>query len=444
MKTSAGEGIVVRLGGLDVAECIDWIALASGLAIEATIAPQISDDGYERFTSLTALLGHHPLRTKYSMVMPIVASPLWWLGRALGKPEIVTAYTNMLLFGAMLVALGGSLARDLPGRQLRACLILLVYASMFPNHVHAFYGEVFTAASVSLGVLWLSNGRQLAGYAALGLGAVNTPAALVGVVAVVVRLARRARSGWPLLAPVIVALSIGVEAWLVRGAPWKTGYEGDAGFKTVLPYSGITGFSYPWLLGVLAILMSFGKGLLFFAPGLFVLPASSATDRVRWVHGTWVWFVAGLIVVYAKWWAWYGGWFWGPRFFLFAGIPASLALATRSSPDSQAKAPIQAIVAVAILVSFWVGVSGMLFQQHGLELCRQNAFALESLCHFVPEMSPLWHPFADFTGVVAPAERPAVIAKCAWWMAVGLWIARSPIAALGRSLRSCIQEFLTQ
>src|SRR4029078_4990998 len=38
-------------------------------------------------------------------------------------------------------------------------------------------------------------------------------------------------------------------------------------------------------------------------------------------------FLAGLILVYARWWAWYGGWGWGPRFLLYAGVPSALGLA---------------------------------------------------------------------------------------------------------------------
>ena len=40
-------------------------------------------------------------------------------------------------------------------------------------------------------------------------------------------------------------------------------------------------------------------------------------------------FTAGLVVVYARWWAWYGGVNWGPRFFVVAILPASVILATR-------------------------------------------------------------------------------------------------------------------
>ena len=41
------------------------------------------------------------------------------------------------------------------------------------------------------------------------------------------------------------------------------------GFRTALPYSGQPGFSYPFFFGVLSVLFAFGRGLVFFAPGLF-------------------------------------------------------------------------------------------------------------------------------------------------------------------------------
>ena len=65
------------------------------------------------------------------------------------------------------------------------------------------------------------------------------------------------------------ATSILLEAWIRRGSPFATGYENERGLRTLLPYSGLPGFTYPFVLGVLSSLFSFGKGLLFFAPGCF-------------------------------------------------------------------------------------------------------------------------------------------------------------------------------
>src|SRR6185436_5776493 len=108
--------------------------------------------------------------------------------------------------------------------------------------------------------------------------------------------------------------------YVVRGGFLTTGYSGDEGFRTVLPFSGRSGFSYPFALGVLSMLLSFGKGILFFAPGLLlVAQARRLADRkVAALIDAWMLFLVGLVLVYARWWAWYGGWFWGPRFLLIA------------------------------------------------------------------------------------------------------------------------------
>ena len=107
-----------------------------------------------------------------------------------------------------------------------------------------------------------------------------------------------------------------------------------------MPYSGLPGFSYPFLFGLLAILFSFGKGLVFFTPGLFLplkerLRALGERGSALWrLHTSWLLFTASLVLIYASWWDRSGDWFWGPRFFLFASVPASFALALWASRPS--------------------------------------------------------------------------------------------------------------
>src|SRR5206468_4886727 len=154
--------------------------------------------------------------------------------------------------------------------------------------------------------------------------------ALVGLLFVAIKKvvdSRRLRHVVPVVAAVLL---LGIESWVRRGSPLVSGYDGNAGAQTVLPYSGRPGFSYPLFFGVLSILLSFGKGLLFFAPGLLLPVAADAADvpaRLRQCYQYCLLFLVGLVIAYAKWWAWYGGFFWGPRFLLFASFPASLAMA---------------------------------------------------------------------------------------------------------------------
>lgn len=412
---------------------VDVVLLVVGIAILLVVPHEMGADGEARYRTLELFVTTGKLESaKYSVVMPLFAAPLWALGWVFGRPREAAAFLNPILFVVSLVVAARELAKELAPSALRVALILLVYASMFPNHVQSFYGEAFTAVAVFLGVLWLSRERAFIGWAAILLGTVNTPATLVGAAFIAIREAARVRRCTPLLAPAIALALIRVESWAVRGSLFTTGYLGDAGFKNLLPYSGKPGFSYPWLFGLLAIFLSFGKGLVFFVPGLFVPMARGATARLKRIHGTLVVFVLGLVVVYAKWWAWYGGWFWGPRFFLVAAVPAALALAARTPPRATQSFPGTLAVLGAMALSFWVGVDGLVFNQTGLGLCTQNRFELEAFCQFVPEMSALWHPFVDFASSVPVGSRGLALGICAWWAVAFAWTSRAMVARLVR------------
>jgi len=113
------------------------------------------------------------------------------------------------------------------------------------------------------------------------------------------------------------------------------------------------------------------------------------------------------VIVYAKWWGWYGGFTWGPRFFLAAALPASLAIASHvTGRIDQTPAKISAVVGILALSS-WVAIDGAVFDRGDLELCLQNDYAREFLCWYTPEYSALWRPF-----VAPPDVLPA--ASIAW------------------------------
>ena len=281
---------------------------------------------------------------------------------------------------------------------------MIVAASMFPKHVRSYDAEMFTAMCAAVGVAALVSDRVRLGWTLLVMGVVNTPGAFVGLLFVAawhVWSTKRARY----LLPVVAAAAfILLESWVRRGGPFVSGYEGNAGVPTVLPYSGLPGFSYPLLFGLLSILLSFGKGLLFYAPGLIV-PIGRAegvvSNRLRACYQMWMIFLAGLVLVYARWWAWYGGWTWGPRFFLFASVPASLAIAVKLRQATRERMTWLLGLFVVLALSVWVAVDGALFDQSNMAACLQNDYALEFLCWYAPEFSALWRPF------VVPIELSA-------------------------------------
>jgi hypothetical protein len=166
-----------------------------------------------------------------------------------------------------------------------------------------------------------------------------------------------------------------------------------------MPYSGEPGWSYPFVLGLAAILFSFGRGLLFFTPGLFLWLNSRARALLPWktAVGMMLTFTAGLVLIYASWWAWYGGIGWGPRFFAFAAIPASIMVAAGIRRAGKS-APADLLTLATLALSAWAGLAGALTDLNvDLAFCQDHwTYANEAYCWFAPDYSSLWQPIRQF------------------------------------------------
>jgi hypothetical protein len=342
--------------------------------------------------------------TRFSLVGPSFAIPLLAIGQKLGNPFVWTGSYNFFVFTIGLLITYLLLRKRVNHGLLRKFFLILVAASMFPAHVPTFYGEVFTAVCVGFGILAVFTHRRsrLLGWIVVILGVVNTPATLIGLGLMQLKCllnSKRLR----FLLPFVVALGLILgESWLRRGSPFANAYAGNHGLQNVLPYSGLAGFSYPFFFGLLSILLSFGKGLLFFVPGLLLPVRKTLLQMERQeklpfyqVYVLWICFLVGLILAYSMWWSWYGGLFWGPRFFLFASIPASFALAVRLHAKNASFAT-NLLTFGVLALSVWVGIDGTVMQAVpvvAIPTCMANHFALEFLCYYTPEFSALWYPF---------------------------------------------------
>jgi hypothetical protein len=452
--SGAGKGVSGR-----AAFEVGLIALA--VAGDYALLPHvIGGDGAYRFQALSALLTRQgAMSAKYSLLGPIFAAPFWWLGKLLATPATGVGWFNTTIFGLCLLTLYLSLRAHVEGRLLRAFLLLLTLASMIPYHLTQFYGEVFTATLVAAGlaaaVLTRRPSGRLAGWFVVALGAANTPATIAGLIVVAgQRILMQRRLRYALTIAVALAF-VALDNLIQRGALTDTGYQNDHGAHSLMPFSGQSGFSYPLLLGLLSILLSFGKGLLFFTPGLFlpvrrrlerIVALGAVSPQVWMLYTLWLGFTCGLIAIYAKWWSWYGGWFWGPRFFLFACVPASFAVALWTQHPSTR--PLVNLLALgALALSAWVGINGVVFGQSGLQVCTANHYLLESYCHYSPDYSALWRPLVNlylfgptsrFIAVeqiqTGPAVYGAYIAAVCAYLAIpllrALWgQARAAIAA---------------
>jgi hypothetical protein len=356
---------------------------------------RVEGDGSLRLAALQGwLTGGWIPDTKYPLIGSLPSIPLILLGHLGPSPEWWVSRYNVVVYAAGLGALYLLLRGRLPSDVLAAFLLLLGTTGMLPNSLTGFGTETFSAMTVGAGLAAWSVGRWKTGAVLLGFGVANLPASFVGLVLAMGWWAWRMKE---IRAAVPLAVSAGLwllESTLRRKSALSTGYEGDHGFQTLLPYSGLPGFSYPTFLGVLSLVFSFGKGLLFFAPGLLLVfgRGLDALRPVTQVLVLWMLYLTGMVLVYGSWWAWYGGFTWGPRFLIFASLPASLLLAAQLRRPPRALLAGTVVVA-ALLLSLWVGIDGQIFGRFAQTPCTANHYYLESFCWYVPEFSVLWTPF---------------------------------------------------
>ena len=353
-------------------------------------------DGSVRYMAIEALAEHGTwLAQKYPMLGPLGALPLYCLGWLVKTPHWWASRYNAILFVAFLFGLHRLLRDQLAADSRRRLLLLLLTGTMFSKHVTDFYGEVFTATLAALGLVYLAMNRQKGGFLALTLAIVNAPPTIVAAGLALLRplfTQRRLRYVLPL---VFGGALIALENTLRFGALVSNQYLNDVALTSnALPYARLNGFHYPFFFGLLSICLSFGKGILFFSPGLLLAwaayPLMSA--RLKEIQALWLLFVAGLVLIYAKWCAWPGDWYWGPRYFLFSSLPAALALHTLLEQPNK-KLLGSSLVLLVLSLSVWVGLDGVAFGLNNLEDCAANGGYLMGFCWYTPEYSPLWRPF---------------------------------------------------
>lgn len=406
---------------------VEYGLVLVGVVLFIYTKEHLTSDGRDRFNTLSQLLSGDGLSDfRYSLIGPIFAAPMWWLGQlgfAGRGADIWIRHYNFLLFGLGLLTLFLLLRGRVNEALLRRFLLLLVAGSMISAHLTNFYGEVFTAVTVGVGILVAvatvtHPAVRTLGWIAAILGVANTPASLVaaGLVSGERSLATR-RLRYLVPAALAAALVFG-ENWARRGDPFDGGYEG---------YS----FDFPFILGVFAIMLSFGKGLVFFTPGLFLpirrrmagLYDATRVDLWLW-HKSLMAFILGLILVYANWFAWSGDVYWGPRFFLIAIFPASLALAVwLTNPDQR---PWTDAVVLAVLgLSLWIGADSMIFEQ----LWPPNCYIDHTYCQFAIEDSRLWYPITTW-----PWQLPLTKwVQFGYHVVVFLWLAAPVLSRLANA-----------
>ncbi|HXI94761.1 MAG TPA: hypothetical protein VNG04_01435, partial [Candidatus Acidoferrum sp.] len=235
---------------------VAWALLAFGLLVLFFVVPHdVQGDGRLRFDALQSWLdGRGIPDTKYPLVGSIPAIPLMLLGHLGPSAEWWVARYNVIIYAAGIGALYWFLRDRLSDDVLMAFLLLLGTTAMLPNSVTGFGAETFSAMTAAAGLAAWSTGRWKSGAALMGVGVANLPASFVGLALAMGWWAwreKRVRA----LAPLVLSAGLWLlEGTLRRKSALSTGYENDHGFQTLLPYSGLPGFSYPTFFGVLSLI----------------------------------------------------------------------------------------------------------------------------------------------------------------------------------------------
>ena len=378
-----------------------------GLLYVALLLPRtLGVDGTRRYNNLLLFLSTHNLfqpHSWYSLIAPFFSIPLLLIGEQLGHAQEWICLYNLTLFSLCLPLSYFLLKNHIDRALLRKFFLVLIYGSMFVAHLSYYYGEVFTALCVGFGLLvTFRRFTSIGGWVAVILGVANTPATLIGLGFLVLKRMVDSKHLRYMLVFGGAALCIVMESWLRHGNFFNAEYVNTHGGKTIMPYSDVTGFHYPFLFGLLSILFSFGDGLLFYIPGL-LLPIRKTLSQwqqdqkinLSQVYTLWMYFAVGLILVYSSWWAWNGAVSWGPRFFLFACIPASFALAVRLIRYQEASLGVNLLTLVVFCLSAWVSTDGAVFEHIGAyaPICAAYHEDVIALCWYTPDYSPLAQPF---------------------------------------------------
>jgi hypothetical protein len=259
--------------------------------------------------------------------LPLVSVPIYAAARVAAGPlgvsgrleEMAVASLMPIIVGLLAAALYG-LARRLGGTHFSAVLIALgaVWGTYLLAYAKDFFSEPLAALCLVVGIGLALDERPVLSGLAVAAAAVTRPQLLA-------------------FFPVVLTLlwgAYGVRAAMRAGAVLAIGLALVFGYNYVRFASptafgyGSQGFTTPPLEGLAGLLFHPRKSILLFAPLVLILPF--ALPALRRAHPLAFWLLLSNLVlafaISATWWAWGGGWVWGPRLLLPGVIPALAAV----------------------------------------------------------------------------------------------------------------------
>jgi SAM-dependent methyltransferase len=317
-----------------------------GLSLVATIPYAIARPIATRTGHADELLG-----AAVASVMPIIAAALvvalYLLARRMGAR----------VGAALLVGVGG------------------VVGTFVLPYTKEFFSEPLAALFLVLAIERFLAGRPVLAGLAMGAAVLTRPQIVLFVPVLLLFAWRRQGVGdlWRVTAGLAPGLLVTLGYNLVRfGQPLSFGYQ-DVGLTT------------PFLVGTRGLVFEPTKSVLLFAPIVLLMPfALRHLWRERrpafWLLTT---NLAITFVLTAKWFAWHGGWCWGPRLLIPGLLPAIAAIGPWLSTLARQRVAVL-LLAAGFLVSFPALIVSTQAQQ--LEMTAPPAWT-----HFL-DTQPLFSP----------------------------------------------------
>ena len=379
-----------------------WVLILLGIFMAAFFlltglrVPQ--SDGTLRYQTFLTLFSDNPEYSKYSTIQPFLAKLVDHSLR-LVVPSLPDDIIPRLLALLTLATFIGCAAASAQNRQRALILGALLPLSMMSHYLGQFFSEAMSAAFFALGFLTFLNGARylsaLLGSFIVALGLANwfvllAPMGVIVCMALLGLVSGREKDHrfivFLLAASVLAGLFLVLDLWF-KGHLFDSPYASsdEAGFKTVMPYSGAPGFSHPLLIGLMGSLFSFGKSIFLFNPFLIFLFVRNYKYKPYMLAG-----LVSALLIYSQWWAWYGGFSFGTRFYIFAIIPSIFVFLLGMQDENRRW---KGLEVAAVLTAIWLAVCGKYFGlDHAAGVCTQNNYAMEALCWYVPEFTPLINP----------------------------------------------------
>lgn len=413
---------------------------------------QIGGDGRVRFATLQTLMDEGRLSAdKYSLVVPLLAVPLYVAGEAAARVagaegdavvhwvERFVRRFNGLVAVALALAAFLYLRHELrwSRRDAVAATAFLLFGSLLLPHARDLYAEPLWTLG-SLLVVWLlaaliAPGKRAAGWrrptavVALLAGLVPLNPLLAPVFVAVAALAAVAvatRTGRDrFTAPVVTLVGVaagslvaGLENLARRGSFTDFGYPGE-------------GFTTPFLHGLVGQLVAPARGVVFFTPAIVAGLWLVADRRLEPDHRHRAFVRLGLlycvlvVLAYAKWHAWHGAWYWGPRFLLPLSVLGALFLAIvvhdRWAAAGRLARAAWALLAAVSAAVYQVGAT--VKDRHLLDCLRLDPAG--EACYWDLRFTPLasYLDRADLVTLVSSRSLAVVLATLAAMTALVRW-----------------------